>query len=354
MDFHSIKDTTQKIIWMIRSHNLATLRQKFVYVLHLLYARVNIQSDNRKAFLKQNSYDYLSRRTKQNPIGFDEKILYRMAFDRNPLFPILSDKIEVRSYVEKRVGENLLIPVFAICDSPEKLIWREFPQEFVCKVSHGSGGLIGVYHDVEIGVELPVEISKLGWQRYWVNPESFNPTSAEAMLRKWLSLSYEWVPGRSPEWGYSGLKPRVIVEELLLDPDSKNAIQIQFYVFDGKVKLIRKGVKSTDGTKDMHFYSTDWHRLAVKFSDGSKFTRVDDPQPKPENLSSMISIAERLGESLDFVRVDLYDLGSDIRFGEMTIYPSAGEPSLRPQSFNNELGDCWTIDTRFLEHGTKR
>jgi hypothetical protein len=344
-----LKNLTSSISFALRTKNFALLRQGLVYKWYLLCARLYFTSDDPQAFLKQKSYNYLRRRAKRNPIGFDEKVLHRMAFDRNPLLHILSDKIEVRRYVEERVGEKLLIPVFAICDSPQKLNWQELPQEFVCKVSHGSGGLIGVYKDVEIDSELPVEISRLGWQRYWVNPESFNPSSAEVMLKKWLSLSYEWAPGRSPEWGYAGLKPRVIVEELLLRPNSKIATQIQFYVFDGKVKLIRKNVRSINGTKDMQFYTIRWDRLPIEFLDGVKYIRLEDPQPKPENLSSMISIAECLGEGLDFARVDLYDLGSDIRFGEMTMYPSGGSVSFGPQNFNIELGNCWKLALGYLK-----
>ena len=354
MNHQFLKNLTSRISWVLRANNFAILRQRFVYTWYLFCVKLNFTRDDNQSFLKQKSYNDLRRRAKRNPIGFNEKVLHRMAFDRNPLFRILSDKIEVRRYVEKRVGEKLLIPVFAICDSSEKLNWQEFPQEFVCKVSHGAGGLIGLYKDVEIDSKLPVEIDSLGWQQYWVNPESFNPSSAEAMLKKWLSLSYEWAPGKTPEWGYAGFKPRVIVEELLLLPDSKIATQIQFYVFNGKVKLIRKGVKSTDGTKDMQFYSKDWDRLPIDFLDGQKYTRLEDPQPKPDKFSSMISIAECLGDGLDFARVDLYDLGSDIRFGEMTMYPSAGNVSFGPKDFNTELGNCWKLDTRFFKSRLKR
>lgn len=349
MKYKHFKNLTSIIFRALRTKNFAILRQALVFKSYLLYARLIFTDDDNQAFLKQKSYDYLRRRAKRSPIGFNEKVLHRMAFDRNPLFPIFSDKIEVRKYVEKRVGEKILIPAFAICDSSEKLNWQELPQEFVCKVSHGSGGLIGVYKDVEINSKLPVEVSNLGWQRYWVNPESFNPSSAKAMLKKWLSLSYEWVPGRLPEWGYAGLKPRIIVEELLLRPDSKIATQIQFYVFGGKVKLIRKVVRSADGTRDMQFYSIGWDRLPIKFLNGSKYIRLEDPQPKPEQLSSMILVAECLGEGLDFVRVDLYDLDSDIRFGEMTMYPSGGSVSFGPKNFNIELGNFWKLDIKFFE-----
>jgi hypothetical protein len=350
VSYQFLKNRTLRISWVFSAKYFAILRSRFVYRWHLLYALFNFTSDDRQAFLRQESYNYLRRRAKRNPISFDEKVIHRMAFDRNPLFPILSDKIGVRSYVEERVGEKLLIPVLAICDSQEKLNWQQFPQEFVCKVSHGSGGLIGVYKDVEIDSELPVEVGRLGWGQYWVNPESFNSSRAETMLKKWLSLSYEWIPGASPEWAYAGLKPRVIVEELLLRPDSKKATQIQFFTFDGKVKLIRRMVRSTDGTKDMQIYTVDWDRLPIKFIDGSRYIRSEDPQPKPEKLSSMISIAECLGEGLDFARVDLYDLGSDIRFGEMTMYPSGGNTFFLPRNFNFELGNCWTLNSSFFEY----
>jgi hypothetical protein len=38
----------------------------------------------------------------------------------------------------------------------------------------------------------------------------------------------------------------------------------------------------------------------------------------------MISIAERLSDGVDFVRVDLYDLGDRVVFGELTNYPRQG------------------------------
>ena len=354
MDFWFLKNQLTKLLWRLRTKKFALLKQRLIFFGYRLYAHLFFSSDKREIFLRKYSYRYLKNRAEKNPISFDKKILHRMAFDRNPIFPMLTDKIAVRNYVEERVGANLLIPALSICDSVNQLNWQELPREFVCKVSHGSGGLIGVDKNVDGSSKLPIEIGRLGWQRYWVNPERFDIGSAEAMLMKWLSVNYEWIPGHSPEWAYAGLKPRIIVEELLLGPDSKISTQTQFYVINGKVKLILKAGRNSDGKRTMNFYSLEWQSLPVWFIGGTKFEHAESPQLKPINLSSMISVAECLGEGLDFVRVDLYDLGVEIRFGEMTLYPSAGESFLHPSSFNLELGMHWKLEHRFAEYGSTR
>ena len=103
----------------------------------------------------------------------------------------------------------------------------------------------------------------------------------------------------------------------------------------------------------MNYYSPNWQSLSVRLLGGSNNIQAENPQPKPIELSSMISIAEALGEALDFVRVDLYDLGTDIRFGEMTLYPSAGEGYWMPHEFNFELGAHWKMESKFAEYVSK-
>jgi hypothetical protein len=45
---------------------------------------------------------------------------------------------------------------------------------------------------------------------------------------------------------------------------------------------------------------------------------------KPKNLKQMIKIAKNLSEGFNFVRVDLYDTGNKIWFGELTFTPFGG------------------------------
>lgn len=57
----------------------------------------------------------------------------------------------------------------------------------------------------------------------------------------------------------------------------------------------------------------------------------------------MISIAEQLAGDIDFVRVDLYDAGERIVFGELTNYPWGGIPIWNP-AFDEWLGSWWHLD----------
>jgi TupA-like ATPgrasp len=55
----------------------------------------------------------------------------------------------------------------------------------------------------------------------------------------------------------------------------------------------------------------------------------------------MIEGAEALAHDIDFVRVDLYDLGGKPRFGEMSFYPGSGLDPFDPISLDAMLGRCW-------------
>jgi hypothetical protein len=65
------------------------------------------------------------------------------------------------------------------------------------------------------------------------------------------------------------------------------------------------------------------------------------PVPRPPKLDEMIMIAERLADEIDFVRVDLYNIGDRIAFGEMTVYPNSGMAEFDPPEMDEELGALW-------------
>lgn len=61
----------------------------------------------------------------------------------------------------------------------------------------------------------------------------------------------------------------------------------------------------------------------------------------------MIRIAETLAADTDFVRVDLYLLPDRIVFGELTSYPAGGDSPFRPERFDAEFGEHWTVPRRY-------
>ena len=56
----------------------------------------------------------------------------------------------------------------------------------------------------------------------------------------------------------------------------------------------------------------------------------------------MIDAASRLGRDFDFVRVDLYAIAGEPRFGELTFYPGSGLDRFSPDSLDTMLGERWT------------
>jgi hypothetical protein len=57
----------------------------------------------------------------------------------------------------------------------------------------------------------------------------------------------------------------------------------------------------------------------------------------------MLEIAESLGSDVDFIRVDLYEVGGRIFFGELTNTPEGGGGRFDPREFDATLGQHWQI-----------
>jgi hypothetical protein len=74
-----------------------------------------------------------------SPETFNEKVLHRILFDRRALLPQLADKAAVRSYVESRLGPQILPKLYYLTTRPETIPFDELPNKFVVKPTHGSG-----------------------------------------------------------------------------------------------------------------------------------------------------------------------------------------------------------------------
>ena len=71
------------------------------------------------------------------------------------------------------------------------------------------------------------------------------------------------------------------------------------------------------GNADYMPFTLDWKPLPEYTKNGDLYEI-----PKPKELDKMILIATKLANGLELVRVDLYDTGDKIYFGEMTLTPA--------------------------------
>ncbi len=155
-------------------------------------------------------------------------------------------------------------------------------------------------------------------------------------------MSQLYGQGPNREWVYGRVPRRIIVEELLEGPDGGIPDDLKFFVFHGRCRYIQLD-SGRFGRRTQDFFLPDWRHLPL--SGGPAWA---DPEPSaPERLDEMIDLAERLAADTDFVRVDLYDLGDRIVFGELTSYPAGGESPFDPERYNAEFGSWWTVPRRY-------
>ena len=74
------------------------------------------------------------------PKGFNEKLLRRMIFDRDPRITRVAGKLGAQAEVLRRTGDASLLPrSFGVARSLADLAAIKLPPRFVMKANHGSG-----------------------------------------------------------------------------------------------------------------------------------------------------------------------------------------------------------------------
>lgn len=244
----------------------------------------------------------------EKPKTFNEKIQWLQLNNRTPLHTLCTDKYAVREYVKEKIGEQYLIPLVYRTDNPVDILPENLP-DFPCiiKTNHGSGGHVIVK-----------DKSKIDWE------------SVQKKLAKSLKSNYYYM---LREWQYKNIDPCIVVEKLLLDKNLNIPFDYKFHCFNGKVKVILVVIDKYIERK-RSYYDPDWN--FIDFRTG--FDNKDDVE-RPDMLNKMKSLAEVLAHDFRYVRVDLYNVGSKVYFGELTFSPLAGFMQFNPPEWDRIFGD---------------
>lgn len=250
----------------------------------------------------------------EHPDCFNAKIQWTKFYGDCQLFPVCSDKYTVREYLIKEDCSEILNELIWQGFDPEDIPFDSLPDEFVIKVTHGSGFNILCRDKKKLDIDL-----------------------TRQKLKKWLS--YKFLPCYG-EWWYGIEKPRIIIEKMLKNQDGSNLFDYKFFCFEGEPKYVYIDTwKNND-----HFI--DMCDMDLNIIPGINMGYPCDPSgkfEKPPRYNEMVEYARKLSKPFKHVRVDMYNCDGKIVFGELSFSKGAGFDRISPFSFDVELGSHWKV-----------
>ncbi len=248
----------------------------------------------------------------KNPRRFSEKLQWLKLYDRKPLYTQIVDKYAVRSYIEKIVGPEHLIPLLAVYDSVAEIDWAALPDAFALKCTHGSG-----------------------YNIICSDKQTLDIAAAEKKLKLWLKSNWFY---NSREWPYKHVRPRLICEKFMSEqtnaPDDYKVM-----CFAGVPHFIQLH-KNRFTDHQMEILDVNWQALPLS----STFKLAKETSPKIALLDEVLEIAAKLAQGFPFIRIDLFIVNQMIYCNEMTLYDGTGFLRFNPDHFDFAFGDLIELD----------
>lgn len=238
-----------------------------------------------------------------NPKTMNEKLQWLKLYNRKPEYTQMVDKVLVKDYVAKLIGEKYVVPTLGVWNHFDEIDFDQLPDKFVLKTNH-SGGSLGVV------------ICK--------DKKTFDKKTAKKKLEKSLKQDISKI---HVEWPYRNVKRKIFAEMYLGD----DLTDYKFYCFNGEADVVMNCIERETGSPKFYFFDKEWklRRLNKRGKEAPEGFTL----PKPEGMDEMFRIAAKLSDGLPFARVDLYNVDGNIYFGEITFFPDSGfDPNRLPES----------------------
>lgn len=246
----------------------------------------------------------------EKPTRYTEILNWEKLNNRNPLKTKLADKIEVRKWVEDKIGKKYLIERYNEWSDVADIDFDKLPDSFVLKLNNGSGRNIIVKDKKDLDVE-----------------------ETRKTLLEWFSQNYAFCNG-CYEFQYKDIEPKIVCEEYL-EGVAETVYDYNIYCFHGKPKFIWCIKGSHRPECQASFYDRDWNMQPFSFG----YPKDPIVAPRPEKLEEMLELSTVLCEGFDHVRVDWYNLPDGrVLFGEMTFTSWSGLRRFEPDEYDEYFG----------------
>ena len=163
-------------------------------------------------------------------------------------------------------------------------------------------------------------------------------------LRKGLKQNF-FIAGR--EWPYKNVPRRILAEQFIDSlPENKSSkdgqqqiadlLDYKFFCFDGDVKALFIATDRNKGPHSTKFDFFDEKFNHLPFTNGHP--NADKLPTKPSKFEEMKALAAELSKGIPHVRIDFYEVGNRIYFGEMTFFHWSGFTPFVPEKWDYVLG----------------
>ncbi len=280
--------------------------KKLWYFANRKYEQVFIRDDKR--ILKRQVRQALNRKLElTNPVFFNDKIQWLKLYWRNEKASSLVDKYEVREYVKSKGYPGILIKCYGVYDDFQEINFDLLPDKFVIKSTNGSGN---------------VYIVK--------DKSSLNLKALSKIVNSWMRQKFH---NFHVEWVYEQVKNRIIIEEFL-NINNESPSDFKFLCFNGEPRVFFVTYDREIELK-IDFYDLDWNKLPFHRVYKNS-TRIEK---KPLMYDKILQLCRVLSAEFPFVRVDLYIVGDQIYFSELTFFPGSGLEAFTPEIYDKVIGD---------------
>lgn len=231
-----------------------------------------------------------------NPQYFSEKLQWIKLYDATEEKTRLTDKISVREFVAKNIGNEYLRELYDVKEHFIDLDFDKCPNNFVIKCNHGCK------------------------MHYYINDKENllkNPTLVSCLMNKfekWLSTKFIGIG--SLELQYKNIMPMIFAEEYIKEKNS-SLPEYQVYCFHGQPKLIEKLIFTIPNYRVL--WNEKMEPSTVKFNNKKNVVEC-----ATKEVYKIVELAKILSQNINFVRVDFILGKNKIFFNEMTFTPFSG------------------------------
>ena len=157
--------------------------------------------------------------------------------------------------------------------------------------------------------------------------EHFNPKEWDVEFGSWIDLAgggWLLVSDSALMWAHEAA--HALPADDLTD--------YKFMCFGGEPRCAFTCTGRAEGDLRVDFFDEDWNHMPFT----RHYPNANAPKAAPRKLREMQDFARALSAGIPFVRVDFYEQGDRVLFGEMTFYPGCGFEEFAPEEWDERLG----------------